>query len=115
MLVVELTEVRVRAYSGHMETTYEIHNHETGEVVDTTTSYIDALGVASHLTKTTKVLHFVPQIKAERTLAFVTSLSTHTPTATTKSSTTTMPLLRSAFQRAHGWLLRTGTLLQRAA
>jgi hypothetical protein len=40
--------------------TYNIINDNTGEVVETASSYQEALGIAEYLSITTKTLHFVP-------------------------------------------------------
>lgn len=49
-------------------TTYEIINSETNEVVDTADDYVEAVGRASYLSSTTKILHLVPV--RERVLDF---------------------------------------------
>lgn len=46
-------------YSSRMNT-FQILNDTTKEVVDTAPSYIEAVGIADHLTFTTGTLHFVP-------------------------------------------------------
>lgn len=58
ILVYRLTPRKEFVYSLRMST-FEILNAETNEVAATAASYIEAVGVADHLSFTTKVLHFV--------------------------------------------------------
>lgn len=52
--------------------------------------------------------------RLQRGLEFTASV-THTPIGPTMSVTTTLPRLRSASLRVHGWLWRTGWLPLRIA